>query len=468
MSLIMPNGGRTVNWGLPGAQPQMPLTRGPEQLAWQQQNRPEPAPKPAGNFSSYRPGQAQSQQSPYADATSYKPQNQPANQWNQGGTNQQQTRQMDLSQYMSAGNPLGRGQQTQAAPPMAGQPQPPQFDQFLPFGGQNAGIPPFQFRATDFMGNQFSDPGAFTAQQGAMAQALNQQRAQGIGQGQFGSLNPQLAYQQGAEMLQGGWRNQFATPPVQDAAQNIRGLLHGREALLQPGTPGSQYTNPQDGSQWTWNAGGWLDPAQPSFDRPVLKRAPTPGGSVNQNASPGYAMPIADPYATGSVTGGAQQKPSGRQSNMNQFTKADAPPGQRFDNVAYEAKLRELRDDMAEKSRSGRPDQAARVKWSLDSLMEQRDYLRAQAEDNVTAANRALDDIARKRSAVNRQSAATTATPGDLPGDQIAGGFNYSAARREYEQRRRASVAANNRIPVAKRNATYGSDANRRAYEAWM
>jgi hypothetical protein len=75
-------------------------------------------------------------------------------------------------------------------------------------------LPPFQFQATDFMGNQFNNPGAFTAQQGATAQALNQQRGQQIGnmftQGTpLGPLNPFAAYQQGQQMVQGGFANPF-------------------------------------------------------------------------------------------------------------------------------------------------------------------------------------------------------------------------------------------------------------------
>ena len=102
--------------------------------------------------------------------------------------------------------------------------QQPAWDQQMPFGGQSFGIPSFQFRATDFMGNQFDNPSAFTAQQGAMAQALNQQRSQQISQGSFGSLNPALAYQQGQQMIQDGWQNPFAEP--RDPAGNqVRELL---------------------------------------------------------------------------------------------------------------------------------------------------------------------------------------------------------------------------------------------------
>lgn len=54
-------------------QGEMPRTRGPEQLAWQQQNPSRPQPKSSGNFSAYRPGQAMSQESPWSSSTPYQP-----------------------------------------------------------------------------------------------------------------------------------------------------------------------------------------------------------------------------------------------------------------------------------------------------------------------------------------------------------------------------------------------------------
>jgi hypothetical protein len=76
-------------------------------------------------------------------------------------------------------------------------------------------LPAFQFRARDFAGNQFNNPAAFTAQQGAMAHALNQQRGQQINdmftQGKpLSSLNPMLAYGQGQQMIKDGWQNPFS------------------------------------------------------------------------------------------------------------------------------------------------------------------------------------------------------------------------------------------------------------------
>jgi len=117
-------------------------------------------PKPAGDFSAYRPGQAQSQQSPYASATPY-------------GQNQ------GFQMYGQAAVPL----------------------------------PTFQFRGTDFAGNQYDNPAAFTAQQGATANALNAQRAQQINNQQLGRLDPFAAYQQGQRDIQGGFVNPFAQAP---------------------------------------------------------------------------------------------------------------------------------------------------------------------------------------------------------------------------------------------------------------
>jgi hypothetical protein len=113
----------------------------------------------------------------------------------------------------SAYNP-GQAQPTQQ--PSFGTAYNPQQSSPYPYGGQTQ-APPFQFRATDFMGNQFNNPGEFTSQQGAMLQALNQQRSQQIGnmftQGTpMGSLDPFAAYGQGQQMLQDGFQNPFAPP----------------------------------------------------------------------------------------------------------------------------------------------------------------------------------------------------------------------------------------------------------------
>lgn len=135
-----------------------------------------------------------------------------------------------------------------------------------------------------------------------------------------------------------------------------------------------------------------------------------------------------------------QHKPAGRQANMNAFTRADAPPGQRFDAEAYEAQLRSLRDEVAANTRAGNTNAAASAKRSLDSLMERRDYLRAQAEGNVAGANQALQAIGRQRSAALPKPPPGATSASDRPGDRIVGGFNYTAKQREWEQKQRRKV----------------------------
>lgn len=140
-----------------------------------------------------------------------------------------------------------RPQQTPAAQPAYGNP----FAQYNPqqmgnFVQQQMGLPSFQFTATDAFGKTFDNPAALTAQQGAMAQALNAQRAQQIQSGQRAPLNPQAAYQQAQQMIQDGWTNPFAMPDSQ-----------------QMGTMGGPATDPR----WSHNGGQWqsgqAQPVQP-------------------------------------------------------------------------------------------------------------------------------------------------------------------------------------------------------------
>ena len=202
-------------------------TQQPQQPSQQPQAQPaRPAAPAGGNFSAYSPGQAQSQQNPYATSTTY---GQPASntppapsQPSGGGqpyqayspANQQAPSQagFNYTSWLQAGRPES-GQEAWAAagspkgrPPAPSQPvQAPVFQQQMPS---------FQFTGgTDWMGNQYTDPNAMMAQTGAMAQALNQQRQGMMDQGQFGSLNPQMAYNQGMGMLQQGWQNPFAQQP---------------------------------------------------------------------------------------------------------------------------------------------------------------------------------------------------------------------------------------------------------------
>jgi len=120
----------------------------------------------------------------------------------------------------SYGTPYGNQSQSgQASKPLQ-MPAPAKqspFSQYNPqqmgnFAQQNMGLPSFQFSATDSFGNAYNNPAALTAQQGAMAQALNAQRSQQIQAGSFGPLNPMAANQQAQGMVQGGWANPFAQP----------------------------------------------------------------------------------------------------------------------------------------------------------------------------------------------------------------------------------------------------------------
>lgn len=92
MALIMPNGSRTVTRPMGGGR-----TNRFDGSGWASDGTRIPA-----------GGQAQPQQSPYATSTPYgqKPQSNPYQQWNQGGTNQQQTRTPSLTDYMAPGSPF--------------------------------------------------------------------------------------------------------------------------------------------------------------------------------------------------------------------------------------------------------------------------------------------------------------------------------------------------------------------------
>jgi hypothetical protein len=125
------------------------------------------------------------------------PQQQPGNQWPPRGSVP------PSQQGPSFSHPVAQRTGPSPQPQGGGQSQGPSFShpvaQYLPA---------FQFRATDFMGNQFNNPGAFTAQQGATAHALNQQRTQQIlnmftNGTPLGGLNPMAAYHQGQQMLRG-------------------------------------------------------------------------------------------------------------------------------------------------------------------------------------------------------------------------------------------------------------------------
>lgn len=215
------------------------------------------------------PGRAQSQQSPYATATPY---GQSSGQ--QGGTPQSGGYTAYAPQQQTGGFGAyvpqpGYAPQQSYTPPMS-------------YGGQmgwfGQGVPSFQFQATDFMGNTYDNPGAFTAQQGAMAQALNQQRAGQVESQNFGALNPFAAYQQGQQMMQGGFTNPFAqgvsqqqmTPaPTYAGPTGIPGLRRAQQSP-EPPPPAPEMTR----TNWRGEqervapvASRWRTPSNPVKDR---------------------------------------------------------------------------------------------------------------------------------------------------------------------------------------------------------
>ena len=108
----------------------------------------------------------------------------------------------------SVGFATGQAQPQQSPYATSTQPQKNKAGDFAAYS------PTFQFRGTDFMGNTFNNPQAMTSQQGAMVQAMNNQRANQIQSGNIGRLDPFAAYTQGQQMIQGGWQNPFAQQPM--------------------------------------------------------------------------------------------------------------------------------------------------------------------------------------------------------------------------------------------------------------
>lgn len=160
-----------------------------------------------------------------------------------------------------ATTPAPRAQDFSVYRPQQAQGNP--FAQYNPqqmgnFVQQMSGLPSFQFSATDSFGNTYDNPAALTAQQGAMAQALNAQRGQQIQSGNIGQLNPMAAYQQAQNMVQGGWTNPFAQPnsqqigtmggPPSDPRWSHNGgqWQSGQAQPIQPPSQGTRYGTPPD------------------------------------------------------------------------------------------------------------------------------------------------------------------------------------------------------------------------------
>jgi hypothetical protein len=191
----------------------------------------------AGGFPSYRPGQAQSQQSPYTNSQSY---------GQQGGSPAPQQQSGGFSAYSPQSGGSGSYSQQSGG-----------FGSYSPqsggFGAYQQQMPSFQFQATDWMGNTYDNPAAFNNQQGAWAAALNNQRQQQIqGNAPMGSLNPFAAYQQGQQMIQGGWTNPFAQQTPSQPAMDPSRLGGQTFAPQYAGSPGPGDGAPFGGSQEPW------------------------------------------------------------------------------------------------------------------------------------------------------------------------------------------------------------------------
>lgn len=367
--------------------------------------------------------------------------------------------------------------------------------------------PPFQATTQNFDGSQsqmpnFQQRDAFISQINNQLGQMQQQSWQqpGMGAPQFNF--PQL-WGQAGQMVQQGFQNPFAQQP--DGGNQIRQLLGGQQGRMMSQdawgqmNPGSPYPSALPGlpqGAVARGASGDIIPSaigSPLTGLPpgaIADGPPTAqlGGSINQDSAPrGSAVPafsrpvLKAPGSPGDPSPPQTIRPTGNGYTPQrgeygwdsggfgevQFEKPDAPPGQRFDAQAFEDKKRSLLDASAAAARAGDSRGSQRLRFQADQMAENLPILRARANRDKAAYNQAILDQQQKRSAANRQNGMSQGNPGDMPGDRIVDGFNYSAAQREYDNRRRAQVAANNRIPVAKRNAAYGSDANRRAYEAW-
>jgi hypothetical protein len=480
----------------------------------------------SGNFSAYSPGQAQPQQNPYGTATPYggKPQAM-GPQWNQGGTNQQQTRQQPFQQYMTQGSPYGGGNQFQ---------QRPEVDPNVANNPYANRPPPFQATTQNFDGTQSQMPNF--QQRDAFISQINNQLGQMQGQSwqQPGMGAPQFNFPQmwgqAGQMAQQGFRNPFAASgggsenqirnlmagDIRPEAIGQQGLMNGlppgaildsqppmagqpgsaRRAGIQPSVtyaqPGGGWghtpTAPQQGGSTGYGdrlanpdrifTGDFRDrdgdrvddrdqtgPGRPSGRQRTSEPAPVLRGAEDYPGpvSPGTAQPI-PPQSQGTPprSGAA---PWGNADNFDSWWET------RKDELL--AKSREVRA-----AHPKRPDIWERADWALRQHQDNRNVMaagaRMQENPRDNAAKQAYSDVVRqdqmKRSAEMRAANAAKPPQAKSMDDfrREDGSYDYEGARREWQAKQNAQRREYMKQPVAKRNAIYGSDANRRAYEIWM
>lgn len=431
----------------------------------------------SGNFSAYSPGQAQPQQNPYGTATPYggKPQAM-GPQWNQGGTNQQQTRQQPFQQYMTQGSPYGGGNQFQ---------QRPAVDPNVANNPYANRPPPFQATTQNFDGTQSQMPNF--QQRDAFISQINNQLGQMQGQSwqQPGMGAPQFNFPQmlgqAGQMAQQGFQNPFAP-----SGQGILGTLQQQSAppMYSPppaGMPqqggstgyGDRLANPDRmfTGDFRDRDGDRVDdrdqtgPGRPSGRQRTAEPAPVLRGAEDYPGpvSPGTAQPI-PPQSQGTPprSGAA---PWGNADNFDSWWET------RKDELL--AKSREVRA-----AHPKRPDIWERTDWALRQHQDNRNVMaagaRMQENPRDNAAKQAYSDVVRqdqmKRSAEMRAANAAKPPQAKSMDDfrREDGSYDYEGARREWQAKQNAQRREYMKQPVAKRNAIYGSDANRRAYEIWM
>jgi len=477
MSLIMPNGGRTIpyggDWMKGQPSPQQPQQGFPQRPTIQ------------------RPGQAQPQYDPYGSAVPYGAQKPQATgpQWNQGGTNQQQTRQQPFQQYMAQGSPYGGANQFQ---------QRPQVDPNVannPYANRPA---PFQATTQNFDGTQSQMPnfqqrdafiGQINNQLGQMQSQSWQQPGMGAPQFNF----PQM-WGQAGEMAQQGYQNPFA-----QAGQGLLGTLR------QQSTP-SMYSPqpsvaPQQGGisaqqlgigpsvTYAQPGGGWGH--TPTAPQQGAAGQPQPAGPV----SPGTAQPI---QPQSQVTPPTKARPQAsdldalyeRRAQLikqGQAAGAEKWPGQEIQAIndeitrhpAWQQRQQEDKDLMRILQLQGLPvEQSSAYADYIGGVPRSTiDDVRRRMRSGEISLGGVIDERRRQSSGVASQMAAANKTSpqpaGPAKSDMNSyyrddGSYDYGAAQRDWQAKYNAQKRQYMKQPVAKRNSIYGSDANRRAYEIWM
>ena len=234
---------------------------------WQSGQQPA---RQGGGSSAYSPGQAQSQQSPYAGSTPY-------------------------AAYAPAGNNAG---QQQNATDMSAWAMPKQ--QLLQWGQMQPQVPALQPQQGMTPAQTWDTVSAVIGQ--VNNTAANQQVGTYLGDGAppagWGqtSYNPQQLWSQATDMVSQGWQNPLAPqspPPPPPAQQDPVAWIR---SLLQGGNRPSDFMAQLQDRPMAVNPApmvAHLEPIRP----PYIQPSPPPPPPGVPSASPGQAQPAQDPYA---------------------------------------------------------------------------------------------------------------------------------------------------------------------------